>query len=444
MPAPSIDIDPFDGYYELGELLGSGGMGNVYSAMQVSLGRRVAIKVPQVHLLTNPRVMRRFRAEALAGSRIDHRNIARVMDFGDRHGVIFLVMQYLSGVTLDRLLLERGAMESKLGADLCGQVLDGLAAAHNAGVIHADIKSANVIVSKGAGGVSVAHIIDFGLARFANEPSSDDDRMLSGTPEYLAPELIRGGLPTAASDIYAAGIVLYELLTGTTPFVGGTSDDILRRHTDDPVVPPSLRSPDVGINAAVDAVIARALAKNPAARFETAASFAAALRACPPAVVTKIARGTLAPPFSMEATTRDIQRELPAPRSSENARLQVVRVSVADSIERGDGDDIVTSYLELARALIDRRDLPKAITELERGLRILRPNADATPPEGTWRLQLCLAALYSGVGQMERARDAATVGRQDALRAGSKLGQARADELLTRLTRSGPTPRPRQ
>lgn len=440
---PPIDIDPFDGQYELGELLGSGGMGNVYSALQVSLGRRVAIKVPQVHLLTNQRVMRRFRAEALAGSRIDHGNIARVMDFGDRHGVIFLVMQYLPGVTLDRLLLEGGAMASRAGADLCGQVLDGLAAAHNAGVIHADIKSANVIVSKGAGGASVAHIIDFGLARFENEPSSDDDRMLSGTPEYLAPELIRGGLPTAASDIYAAGIVLYELLTGKTPFVGGTSDEILRRHTDDPVIPPSLRSPDYGISVAVDAVIARALAKNPAGRFESAASFAAALRACPPAIVTKIARGTLTPPFSTEATTRDIHREPPAPRSSDT-RVQVVRMSVADAIDRGDGDEIVTSYLELARALIDRRDLPRAISELERGLRILRPSAEATTPEGTWRLQLCLAALYSGVGQMERAREAAVVGRQDAVRAGSKLGQSRAEELLTRLTRSGPTPRPRQ
>ena len=297
--------DPFDGHYELGELLGSGGMGDVYSAVQLSLGRRVAIKVPQVHLVTNPLVMRRFRAEALAGSRIDHRNIARVMDFGDRNGALFLVMEYLAGVTLDSLLLEHGAVPSSVAADLCGQVLDGLEAAHKAGIIHADIKSANVLVETRADGTSLVRVIDFGLARFCNEPAFQEDRLLSGTPEYLAPELIVGGLPTFASDIYAAGIVLYELLTGTTPFIGGTSEEILRRHTNDPVVPPSLRSPDHGIGTDIDEVIMRALAKQPGGRFDSAASFAAALRACRlVSAVSPLARGTRPPPF--------FQRQQPA------------------------------------------------------------------------------------------------------------------------------------
>lgn len=433
----SID-DPFDGHYELGELLGSGGMGNVYSAVQVSLGRRVAIKLPQLQLGTNSLVTRRFRAEALAGSRIDHRNIARVMDFGDRNGVLFLVMEYLAGVTLDNLLLEHGAMSSSVAVDLCGQMLDGLGAAHNAGIIHADIKSANVLVDMRPDGSSIVRVIDFGLARFCNEPAFQDERLLSGTPEYLAPELIIGGLPSVASDIYAAGVVLYEVLTGTTPFVGGTCEEILRRHTDDVVVPPSLRSPDHDISAGIDAVVMRALAKQPAARFETAASFAAALRACP--VIIALApltrRGTRPPPFSTEATTRDMVRETAVAPADESAHIQQMRASIAESIQGGDGDVIVTSYLELARALIDGRELPRAIAELEQGLALLRVETRVGKPSGTWRLQLCLAALYSGSNQPDRARAAATLGREDAVYAASRLGEDRANELLVRLARN--------
>lgn len=422
----------FDGYYELGELIGSGAMGNVYSAVQISLGRRVAIKVPQPHLVANPLVMRRFRAEALAGSRIDHRNIARVMDFGDRNGVLFLVMEYLAGVTLDSLLLEHGTMSSSVAVDLCGQLLDGLGAAHNAGVIHADIKSANVLVETRADGALHPRVIDFGLARFSHEPAAQDERLLSGTPEYLAPELIVGGLPSVASDLYAAAVVLYELLTGTTPFAGGSSDEILSRQRDEAVVPPSLRAPDHDIGADIDAVVMRGLAKRPAARFETAASFATALRACRlVASVPPLARATRRPPFATEATTRDLH-----PDATVTARAPRPTRS---SVDRGDGDVVVTKYLERARALIDRRELATAIAELERGLELLRSETTAAKPLGTWRLQLCLAALYSGVGQADRARAAATLGREDAIRAASRLGQERAHDLLVRLGHSWQT-----
>lgn len=385
---PTLEDDLFDGHYELGELLGSGGMGNVYRAVQVSLGRRVAIKVPQPQLVKNALVARRFRAEALAGSRIDHRNIVRVMDFGERNGMQFLVMEYLPGVTLDRLLLEHGAMTSGIAAGVCGQVLDGLGAAHAAGVIHADIKSANVLVEERADGQLLARIIDFGLAHFINEPELQADRLLSGTPEYLAPEVIVGGVPSVASDVYAAGVILYELLTGTTPFGGRSNDEILRRHTNEAVVPPSLRAPDRNIGADLDTVVMCALAKHPARRFASAASFAAALRA---AAAIKL------PSYG------------------------------------ADGDVIITSYLELARALIDRRELPRAILELEQALDHLRLETRLAKPSGTWRLQLCLATLYSGVGQPDRARAAASLGNADAIHAASKIGQERAKELIVRL-----------
>jgi len=440
--------DPFDGTYLLGPVLGTGGMGVVYSATQLSLGRRVAIKVPHAELATDPFVIRRFRTEALAGGRLTHRNIARVIDYGDRDGAQFLVMEYVGGAPLDQLVIEQGPMEARIAADLAGQVLAALDEAHTAGIIHADIKSANVLVEPLPDGTLLAHVIDFGLARFCNEPSVHEDLLVSGTPDYLAPELIRGGPPTVASDIYAAGVVLYELLTGMTPFCGGSVAEILGRQVDDPVVPPSLRSPDQGIPDAIDGVVMRALAKDPSARFETAARFAEALRAATPAVRTpalRVARGTRPCVFSTEATTRNwqieqvpVQRVAARPARSEPPRVEDLRIAVGKAITSGDSDSIITSYLELVRALVDGRQLATAATELEQGLEWLRDDTpiSAAPP-ARWRLQLCLAALYSGLGDPVRARGAAKHGQDDAVRAASALGQDRAHELLARLARHG-------
>jgi hypothetical protein len=436
-----------DGDYVLGDVLGTGGMGIVYSAIQRSLDRRVAIKIPHPELAGDPFVSRRFRAEARASGRLDHRNIARVIDFGGRDGALFLVMQHVAGAPLEKLVLAHGPMETQIAADLCGQILAALEAAHTAGIIHADIKSGNVLVETMTDGALRAVVIDFGLARFCDEPSSHDARLLSGTPDYLAPELIRGGPPTVASDIYAAGVVLYELLTGTTPFGGGTTAEIFDRQLGDAVVPPSLRSPDRDIPGALEAIVMRALAKDPSTRFTSAAQFGAALRAATPVVLAQpphLARGTQhgmqTSGFSTEATTRDWQRErIPgaaAVTAGDDSCIQQIRAIVKAAIASGGGDSIVTSYLELARALIDDRQLVAAAAELERGLAILRPgvSARATPP-AIWRLQLCLAALYSGLGHPTQARRAAIRGQDDAVRAASTLGKDRAHELLVRLAR---------
>ena len=182
--------DPFEGNYLLGDALGSGGMGTVYRAIQVSVGRRVAIKLPHAELANDPFVIRRFRAEAAAGGRLDHRNIARVIDLGGRDGALFLVMELVSGTPLDKLLTDSGGLEVHVATELCGQILAGLHAAHTAGVIHADLKSGNVLVEWPANGTPIARIIDFGLARFRDAPASADDRLVSGTPDFLAPELI--------------------------------------------------------------------------------------------------------------------------------------------------------------------------------------------------------------------------------------------------------------
>ena len=425
--------------YLLGEVLGTGGMGVVYSAIQRSLGRRVAIKIPHPELAGNPFVTRRFRAEARASSRIDHKNVARVIDFGGEDGALFLAMQYVAGEPLETLVREHGVMETSVVTELGTQILAALDAAHTAGIIHADIKTGNVLVETLADGALRAVVIDFGLARFSDESLIADSRVVSGTPDYLAPELIRGGPPTVASDLYAAGVVLYELLSGTTPFGGGTATEILDRQLADAVVPPSLRCPDREIPGVLEAIIMRALEKDPGARFVSAAQFAAALRDATSSVRARsprLARGTQSSAFSTETTTRDWQR-VPVPPPGDRT-IHHIRVVIKAAIASGDGDSIVTSYLELVRALIDGHELDAAVSELERALAILRPGVSARPETpAIWRLQLCLAALYSGLGQPAKARRAAMLGQDDAVRAASALGKTRAHDLLARLARTG-------
>lgn len=429
--------------YLLGEILGVGGMGVVYSATQLSLARRVAIKIPHPPLAGDTSVSRRFRSEALACGRLDHRNIARVIDFGGRDGQLYLAMEYVAGTPLDKLVLEQGPMETAVAADLCGQLLAGLEEAHTKGIIHADIKTANVLIETLADKTRRAVLIDFGLARFSDDPNSHNSLLLSGTPDYLAPELIQGWPPTIASDIYAAGVVLYELLTGTTPFGGGTSAEILARQVDDAAVPPSLRCPEQAIPDAIEDVVMRALAKNPRARFESAAVFRAALHVAAATAqvrAPRIARGTESSVFSSETMTRDWPRTRPAivrtPRVSESARIANTRAVIASALVGGDGDAIVQAYLELVRALIDNRQIAAATGELERGIALLRPGITGkTSPPAMWRLQLSLAALYSGMGDATRAKGAAIVGQDDAVRASSIVGEDRARALLVRLAR---------
>ena len=149
------------------------------------------------------------------------------------------------------------------------------------GIVHADVKSDNFLVERRAGRDHVT-MIDFGLARFASSSGvevEDGEAIVSGTPEYMAPEVVSGGLPVAASDLYGAGVILYELLTGTTPFGGGSAVSMMVRHAHDVPVPPSQRRPDRNIPAALDRVVTRALEKQPEARFHSAAEFAQAVRA---------------------------------------------------------------------------------------------------------------------------------------------------------------------
>lgn len=262
------------GTYVLGRRLGAGGMGAVYET-HVN-GRNVAIKVPYCETLESHNAGRRFRDEGIAGSIIEHPNVVRVYEHGESAGIPYVVMEQVDGERLCAKVAREGGISLRRAATIVGQILNGLAALHAAGIVHGDVKSDNVLV----GDDGLVKLIDFGLAHpdLEGRPTLPRTRdVVSGTPDYMAPEVIRGADSTAASDTYAAGVILYELVTGVTPFAGGSSTEIVNRHLREPVLPPSLRRPDREVPPILERIIMRALEKDPAKRFASAASFASAL-----------------------------------------------------------------------------------------------------------------------------------------------------------------------
>jgi serine/threonine-protein kinase len=243
----------------LGAQLGAGGMGQVF-AVEHPVAGALAVKLLQTKLLSEPLFVERVANEGRAAARVCHENVVRVIDHGSTSaGVPYVAMARVPGVSLLALIQREGLLSLPRIRTIVAQVLAGLAAIHRAGLVHADLKSDNLLVD----GDQVT-IIDFGLAR---EASCTDRHLISGTPEYMAPELIRGDSITPAADLYAVGVILYELLTGTTPFGGGTAAVIFDRHLHDDVVPPSARCPDRKIPAALDELVVRALAKQPEDRY---------------------------------------------------------------------------------------------------------------------------------------------------------------------------------
>jgi len=254
--------------------LGSGGMGAVFQARDEQLGEVVALKVIAGAAMLDPSAADRFRREASAARRISHRNVVRLHDIGEEQGILFLSMEYISGTSMAELLQRQGTIALPQLRDLIGQICQGLEAAHSAGVVHRDLKPANILIDD----AQQVKIIDFGLARLPHLEGMTATGMILGTPEYMAPEQIRGKAVDPRSDIYALGAVLYHALVGQPPFVGDTPIAVGFKHVNEQLVSPTQVKADVP--EAWSQVVLQAMAKDPAARFDSAADFAAAL---PPA-----------------------------------------------------------------------------------------------------------------------------------------------------------------
>jgi serine/threonine protein kinase len=264
------------GRYLLETEIASGGMGTVWRAHDEVLGRPVAIKVLHERLARDPDVVDRFRREAVSAARLSHPAVVRVFDTGIDDGVCYIVMELSEGRTLESLLAEAGPLPPEHAARIMQGVLLGLAHAHREGVVHRDVKPANILIDRG-----FVKVADFGIAKaaFATDDLTTTGNLL-GTARYLAPEQVRGGDVDHRADLYAAGLVLYESITGRPPFEGATHiASAMMRLTKDPVPPGSMRS---GIPRGLDAVIMRALAREPEHRFQTAGEMGSALdRATP-------------------------------------------------------------------------------------------------------------------------------------------------------------------
>lgn len=255
--------------YELELPIGSGGMARVYRARDRVLQRPVAVKILREEHCADPDFVARFSREARAAASLQHANIVDVYDYGEQGDRYYIVMQYVDGADLKAVLRERGALPVAVAITIMSQVLRGLAAAHERGIVHRDIKPHNILVH----GDNLVKLTDFGIARLLAAGSVTTSAATLGTASYMAPEQASGGPIGPGVDLYSCGVVLFELLTGRLPFVGDSPLQVLMKHLHEP--PPRIAD----VSPAVEHVVRRALAKNPAERFTSATAMLAALSA---------------------------------------------------------------------------------------------------------------------------------------------------------------------
>lgn len=296
------------GRYELGDVLGRGGMATVYRARDRRLGRTVAVKVLHAHHAGDDSFVHRFHREAeFAASLGGHPHIVEIYDVGSDSEVHYIVMKLVEGGTLKELIRHEGPLPERQALDIGRQVAAALAFAHQHGLIHRDIKPQNVLVTP-AGHVEVT---DFGIARRDETTQITSPDMMLGTAQYVSPEQAQGQTPGPAADIYSLGVVLFEMVTGRLPFRADTPLALAMQHVETP--PPAAEALNPALSPETSALIRRALAKDPAARFRDAAEMAGALQqrqsgdaalpadrpladaAAPPLVPAPPARSSLSP-----------------------------------------------------------------------------------------------------------------------------------------------------
>ncbi|MBK9317026.1 MAG: protein kinase [Acidobacteria bacterium] len=295
------------GHYQLRSMLGAGGMGEVYAAKDLNLGREVAVKVLPPHLAAHPEALSRFRREAMAVAALSHPNILAIHDFGTETGVTYAVMELLKGETLrDRII--RSPLPWREAVDICLAIADGLSSTHAKGIIHRDIKPENIFLTE-SGGVK---ILDFGIARVVSGDSYQRETLLNdqiqttrpgtlmGTIGYMSPEQVRGEIADAPSDIFSLGCMLAEMLTGKKPFLRSTAAETMAAILRDEL--PELSLTEKAAPADLDRVIRKCLRKNPAERYQSAEDLAIDLK-------------------DLISNTATIMHQLPQPGQRAEARI---------------------------------------------------------------------------------------------------------------------------
>lgn len=254
-----------DQRYRLTERIGEGGMAEVYRGTDLRLGREVAVKILRPQYASDQKFLERFLQEARAMASFSHPNIVNVYDVGREGRRYYIVMEYVPGTDLRRLIQERAPLPVQQALEIARQIAAGVGAAHRKGIVHRDIKPGNVLITP----TGEAKVADFGIARAMTDTQHlTEPGVVWGTTAYLSPEQIRGEPATPASDVYAIGVVLFEMLTGRTPFQGEDRVAIALQHLHEP--PPKLSTLNPRVPPSVERLVERMLAKDPAQRFATA------------------------------------------------------------------------------------------------------------------------------------------------------------------------------
>lgn len=270
--------------YRVMQRIGKGGMGEVFLAEHVAIGRQVAIKILLANVNEKPDLAKRFLQEARTASKLRHANVVDIIDFGHVDAgqkTPFFVMEYLEGTDLKGVVKAEKILPWSRARDIALQICAGLAVAHAQGFIHRDLKPDNVYLIRDESGKEIVKILDFGIAKIISDEAHDATQtgVLLGTPEYMSPEQAEDKVLDARSDIYALGVILYRMLVGRVPFQSKAFMTVLAKHIQEKPMPPREAAPEAGITAAQEAVILKCLAKKPEERYQSADALAAALRA---------------------------------------------------------------------------------------------------------------------------------------------------------------------
>lgn len=335
------------GRYELGALIGRGGMAEVYSGVDTRLGRTVAIKLLKADLAADSTFEIRFRQEAQASARMAHPTIVRVYDAGDevstdengveRH-LPYIVMELVRGEVLRDILRNRKLTQQEAIAYTTG-VLTALEFSHAAGVIHRDIKPANVMITES----NAVKVMDFGIARAVSDSSATlaHTNGIVGTAQYFSPEQARGETVDLRTDLYSTGVLLYEMLTGKPPFTGDTAVSVAYQHVSESPVPPSMVNPSVSL--AIDSVVLKALAKDRAARFQTAADFRSALAKAVTGVATPTFQDDAQPPT---APMNPVVEPTPTVKMPEQDPFETLLAEVREETAEAVREEPVTAVID--------------------------------------------------------------------------------------------------
>ncbi|HEY2749377.1 MAG TPA: protein kinase [Polyangia bacterium] len=284
--ADSVEADPLIGRllaqkFRIDRLLGAGAMGRVYLAEQTNLGKQVALKVLHNAMAGDAALAKRFYREAKSASMLSHPNILQIIDFGDDGGLLFIAMELLSGRDLYRAIKQDFPFPLERVGHIVGQILGALDEAHAKGVVHRDLKPENVMLLDVRGESDFVKVCDFGIAKVASERDGEGSAitmagMVCGTPEYMSPEQARGDALDGRSDLYAAAVILYQMVAGDVPFRAESALGVITKHLTEEPTPPSKRL-NASVPEALEAVILRGLKKNKDERYASAAEMRQAL-----------------------------------------------------------------------------------------------------------------------------------------------------------------------